>query len=295
MPAYRHPLACLAGLTLVLASLAPLAAEAQQPIRFAPLPLENLKIIHEQFQGLADYLEEATGLEIQWVRLSDYADILDQFRAGNIDLAYLGPLPYVILARDHGPTRPLCCFRDTDGAATYTCSLIVFGGSGLTLDKLKGVRFGLTQPYWTCGYLATSLMLGDVGLSLTADGNRFSYAGSHTEAALGVAQGRYDVAGIKTAIAGRYQHLDLDVIATSPPFPGFNLVANAATLDEATIQRLQEALLRLDPKTHPELAERMKNWGDPVRNGTVPPGECDYSGVAASLAKLPWPIPMGGK
>lgn len=293
MPAYCNPLARLAALLLALAAIVPLAAEAQKPIRFAPLPLENLKIIHEQFQGLADYLHEATGLEIQWVRFSDYADIIDGFRAGEVDLAYLGPLPYVILARDHPATRPLCCFRDADGSAAYTCSLVAFADSGLSLETLRGVRFGLTQPYSTCGYLATSHMLVEAGLSLTADGNRFSYAGSHSEAALGVVQGRYDVAGIKTAIAGRYSHLGLDVIATSPAYPGFNLVANAATLDQATIDRLQEALLRLDPIAHPELAARMEGWGDQIHHGTVPPDQCDYSGVAAALADLPWPIPRG--
>jgi len=282
--------ACLAALLLGL--VAPVT-QAEQVIRFAPLPEEDTKIVHEQFQGLADYLQEETGLSIRWVRLRDYADIVEQFRAGDIDLAYLGPLPYVILARDHAPTRPLCCFRDADGAAAYTCSLVVYGGSGLTLDRLKGVRFGLTQPYSTCGYLAASRMLATVGLSLTGDGNSFRYAGSHSEAALGVVQGRYDVAGIKTAIAGRYQHMDLDVIATSPAYPGFNLVANAATLDAATIERLQTALLRLDPKARPGLAERMKGWGNPVRHGTVPPNECDYSGVAGDLADLPWPIPAG--
>jgi phosphonate transport system substrate-binding protein len=279
---------------LVALALTAPVVPGEQVIRFAPLPLENTKIVHEQFQGLADYLQEETGLTIHWVRLSDYADIVEQFRAGDIDLSYLGPLPYVILARDHPATRPLCCFRDTDGAAAYTCSLVAFGGSGLTRIRLKGVRFGLTQRYSTCGYLAASQMLATAGLSLGGDGNSFSYAGSHSDAALGVVQGRYDVAGIKTAIAGRYKHMDLDVIATSPAYPGFNLVANAATLDPATIDRLQAALLRLDPEAHPELAGRMQGWGDPVRHGTVPPSECDYSGVAASLADLPWPIPAGG-
>jgi phosphonate transport system substrate-binding protein len=283
--------ACLA---LVLAVLTGPGAQAAQVIRFAPLPLENRKIVHEQFQGLADYLEEAAGVEIEWVRLSDYEEIVAAFRAGQVDLAYLGPLPYLILSRDCPQARPLGCFRDADGAAAYTCSLVVFGDSGLTLEGLKGVSFGLTQPYSTCGYLASSEMLATVGLTLGGDGNRFSYAGSHSEAALGVARGKYDVAGIKTSIAARYSHLNLNVIATSSPYPGFNLVANAATLDPGTLDRLQQALLRLDPATHPDLAERMKTWGEQIRNGTVPAEQCDYSGVAAALERLPWPIPAGG-
>ena len=283
-----------ACVVLVLAGLAGPAALAAQVVRFAPLPLEHHKIVQEQFQGLADYLEEAAGVEIEWVRLSDNADIVAAFRAGKVDLAYLSPMPYVILSQDCPQARPLACFRDADGAAAYTCSLVVFGDSGLTLEGLKGVSFGLTQPYSTCGYLASSEMLATVGLTLEGDRNRFSYAGSHSEAALGVVRGKYDVAGIKTSIAARYSHLNLHVIATSSPYPGFNLVANAATLDPVTLDRLQQALLRLDPVAHPDLAERMKTWGDPVRNGTVPNEQCDYSGVAAALERLPWPIPAGG-
>ncbi len=281
------------ALGLALNLCAP-TAQAGPVIRFAPLPLEEPKIVHEQFDGLVSYLQEQTGFEIRWVPLSDNAEIVRQFRTGAIDLAYLGPLPYVILARDHPAARPLCCFREADGETAYTCSLIAVGERGLSLERLKGVRFGLTQPYSTCGYLASSQMLAAAGLSLTGDGNSYSYAGNHSAAALGVAQGKYDVAGVKTSIAGRYRHLGLDVIATSPSYPGFSLVANAATLDAPTVERLQEVVLRLDRARHPELAGRMQTWGEQIRNGTVPHGRCDFSGVAAAVADLPFPIPEAG-
>lgn len=304
-PALRLPRWCppttphltaLLGLGLVLSlavGLCTPAARAGQVVRFAPLPIEDPAIVHEQFRGLVDFLQEQTGLDIRWVPLSDNAEIVRQFRDGAIDLAYLGPLPYVILARDDPTARPLACFRDADGDGEtgYTCSLIAIADSGLSLERLKGVRFGLTQPYSTCGYLASSQMLAAAGLTLTGDGNSFSYAGNHSAAALGVVRGKYDVAGVKTSIAGRYRHLGLDVIATSPSYPGFTLVANGATLDEPTIDRLQETVLRLDTARHPELAGRMRTWGEQIRNGAVPHDRCDFSGVAAALAKLPWPIP----
>jgi phosphate/phosphite/phosphonate ABC transporter binding protein len=301
-PVLKRPRSCpstlhqtaLLDLALVLAlalGLGTSAAQAGQVVRFAPLPLEDPRIVHEQFRGLVDFLQEQTGMEIRWVPLNDNAEIVRQFREGAIDLAYLGPLPYVMLARDDPAARALSCFRDADGETAYTCSLVANADSGLSLERLKGVRFGLTQPYSTCGYLASSQMLAAAGLTLTGDGNSFSYAGSHSAAALGVVQGKYDVAGVKTSIAGRYRHLGLDVIATSPSYPGFTLVANAATLDGPTIDRLQETVLRLDTARHPELAGRMRTWGEQIRNGTVPHSRCDFAGVAAALANLPWPIP----
>jgi phosphonate transport system substrate-binding protein len=260
-------------------------------VRFAPLPLEERGIIYEQFKGLVDYLAEETGLLFRWVHHGDYADILGEFRAGAIDLAYLGPLPYVILRRDTPHAEPLACFRDSDGAASYTCSLVAWGADRRLPEGLSGVHVGLTQPYSTCGYLAVSQMLASAGRSLGADGNSFEYAGSHQAAALGVARGRYDVAGVKTAIARRYTHLGLETIATSSRFPGFTLVANTRTLSPDRIRRLRAALLDLDPSADAGLRARMGHWGRHIRNGAVPAARCDYAGVEAALAGLPWPIP----
>ena len=290
-PAVGVALTLLLAATPVLGSSATLAGRT---IRFAPLPLEDPRIVHEQFAGLVDDIQEQTGFEIRWVHLASNEASVHPFRDGGTDLTGLGPLPLVILTRDHPATRPLCCFRDTDGATSYTCSLIALAERGLSVERLKGVRFGLTQPDSTCGDLAASQMLASVGLSLTGDGNSVRSAGNHSQAALGVVQGRYDVAGVKTSIAARYRHLGLEVIATSPNDPASPLAANAATLDAPTIARLQEVVLRLDPALHPEPAARMQTWGDPIRKGTLPHDPRDFSAAAQALAELPWPIPGAG-
>jgi len=266
----------------------PLRAES---LRFAPLPLEDRKVIHEQFQGLASYLGEAVGLEVEMVYLNDYSEILARFRQQEIDLAYLGPLPYAILRRDFADAEPLVCFRDVTGAASYTCSLVAYGGSGLTTDDLQGKHIGLTQPYSTCGYLAVSEMLAEAGSSLEADANSYEYAGSHSSAALGVVQGRYDLAGVKTAIAQRYEHLDLQILSTSRAFPGFTLVANTRTVTAPIIGRLRKALLELDPRTDEQAGLLVASWGIHLRQGAVPPESCDYGGIEEAMGRVPWPIP----
>lgn len=281
---------------LLVAKLLTIVALAQTAwadsiLRFAPLPLEDRKILHEQFHGLMAYLSRQTNRQIEMVYLDDYANILDSFRNNQIDLAYLGPLPYVILKKDFAAAEPVVCFRDVNGMPDYTCSLVAFGDDDLQLDKLKGLRFGLTQPYSTCGYLAVSEMLRQQGLSLHRDGNSFRYAGSHSKAALGVARGEFDVAGVKTAIAKRYLHLDLHILEESHRFPGFALVANRNNLDEQTIATLRAALLALDPTQNPADRNRTRSWGKHLRNGAGPPAACNYDGVAEALQHTPWPIP----
>jgi len=60
--------------------------------------MEDDKLLHEKFYGLLRYLEQQTGRTIQMVHFSEYAELLDAFSAGEIDLAYLGPLPYAVLS-----------------------------------------------------------------------------------------------------------------------------------------------------------------------------------------------------
>jgi len=279
------------SIAALLCLLLPTIASGQ-PIRFAPLPLEDPKIIHEQIGGLIDFLAEYARLPITWINFRDYGDLIAAFRNGEVDLAYLGPLPLAILQRDYNDALPLGCFRDADGAPHYSCSLVAFGDDNLFPSEIQGKHIGLTQPYSTCGWLAVSEMLRADSRRLDGDGNRFTYAGSHSQAALGVVRGRFDVAGVKTAIARRYAHLHLEQIAESQRWPGFSLVANTGTLSAEQITQLREALAELEDLEHkPALLQVTATWGKQVRNGIVAPAQCDYSAVADALAQLPWPIP----
>lgn len=287
MNTMRQPVYITIFLMLTAFSIATPARE----LRFAPLPLEDKKIIHEQFQGLAGYLSEQTGHHLRMVFHNDYARIIDAFADNKIDLAYLGPLPYVVLQKKFKEQEPVVCFRDTKGQASYTCSLVVFEDSGLQRDTLKGVRIGLTQPYSTCGYLAVSQMLGKEGLSIDGDGNSFEYAGSHSKAALGVVRGEYDVAGVKTAISKRYLHMGLKAVAESTRFPGFALIANSNTMTQEEIAAIRQAMLALDPQHSEADRERVSRWGKQFRNGAVTPDNCNYKDVSDALTGIPWPIP----
>jgi phosphonate transport system substrate-binding protein len=173
--------------------------------------------------------------------------------------------------------------------------LIVFGAEETPQNKIQNAHIGLTQPYSTCGYLAVTQMLNKVGTAIDADGNSFEYAGSHSNAALGVARGEYDIAGVKTAIARRYEHLNLKIIQTSTSFPGFSLIANTNTLSAQMIKKLRTIILSLDPAHSDADRQLMKKWGKGIKNGAVAPQQCDYQAVMETLEKMPWPIPGSGE
>ncbi len=260
-------------------------------IRFAPLIQENQSIAIEQFKDFAEYLSQALSVQIEWVFLTDYAAVLKAFQQGKIDLAYLGPLPYVLLKRNYTAAQPLACVVDTDGMATLRCALVSFNGEPpATVRDIVNMRIALTQPYSTCGYLNAAQLLAAAGRDLNGDGNRFDYVGSHSLAALGVVAGDYAVASIKMSIAQRYAHLNLKILAISPPYPGFSLVVNTATVNQPLQTVLQQVLLSLTPSNKPELM----HWGLPLRYGLVPPEQCgDYTQIDDALKLISWPLPSG--
>lgn len=266
-------------LAVLLFGALPAAAES---LVFAPLPMETPYTVAAQWKPLLDYVEEHLGVTLNIDYSASNDEVVGKFRAGRLDLAYLGPLPYVKLRQSFSAAEPIVVFREKDGAATYTCALAA-ADTPVELKSLKHKRIALTQPLSTCGYFATQGMLQQRGRSL--EENRYRYLGPHDEVALAVVRGDFDVGGLKTAIAGKYAHLGLTVLAESPPMPGLALVANRNRLSAERIEQIRQLLLNAP-------ADVRRQWGDNIRHGVVAARDSDYDG----MRQLPMPadIPAQG-
>lgn len=260
----------------VLFSTLPAAAET---LTFSPLPMETPYTVASQWKPLLTYLEQTLGITLKIDYSASNDEILDKFRAGQLDLAYLGPLPYVTLKKTFPATEPVAIFHENNGQPTYTCALAVSAESAFRLKGLKGHKVALTQPLSTCGYFATQGLLHQSGSSLEV--NHYRYLGQHDEVALAVVRGEFDAGGLKTAIARKYAHLGLVVRAESPALPGLALVANSNRVSARRIAQIRQALLDVDDKIR-------QQWGDNIRNGVTPASDSDYDG----MRQLPMPAAM---
>ena len=271
-------LMALVAFTLLIA--VPVWAET---LVFSPLPMETPSTVASQWKPLLTYLEQTLGVTIEIDYSTSNDEVVTKFREGRLDLAYLGPLPYVVLRKTFPAAEPVVIFHEKNGQPVYTCAVATLATSPLTLKGLRGRTIALTQPLSTCGYFATQGLLQQAGASLEA--NRFRYLGQHDEVALAIVRGEFDAGGLKTAIAGKYAHLGLKVLAESPPFPGLSLVANRGKVSAERIRSLQQALLNADPK-------RREGWGENLRNGVSPASDGDFDGVRR--LPLPATIPPKG-
>lgn len=261
-------------LLLVWFSTNPAAAESR-PIRFAPLPMENRETVVKQFRPMLFYLEEKLKQSVQIDFSDGYGEIIEKFRAGLIDLAYLGPLPYVELRRQYPQAEPLVHFNEPSGKPTYTCAIVAVADAGLKLEGLRGKKVALTQFLSTCGYLSVAGLLRQRGTNL--EENSYSYLDKHDAVALAVVRGEFDAGGLKTAIGKKYQHLGLNILAETEPMPGFAIVANQATLPLATQHAIRTLLTQLDPAG--EEKDMIGLWGENLRHGATDATDNDYDPV----------------
>jgi len=277
---------CLVALQLLfLANAGSLGAA--DALRFAPQPMESKSSIRQQFQPFSRFLAAQLRAEVELIYHSNYRSLIEGLRDDTIDLAYLGPLPFVLAQRQDPDIVPIVRFVNAKGDSTYTCSLVSFGPA-FDLERISPkAPIALTQPYSTCGYLLTAHQLASHGKQL--ENLPYYYAGNHAEAALDVIRGKAAFAGIKTPVARQYKHLGLHFQEAPIELPGHLLVANNRTLSADQIKILRQSLLSLKPGTEQQDRELTSDWGREFRYGAIPVKADDYAEIDKLLLQIEVP------
>jgi phosphonate transport system substrate-binding protein len=244
---------------------------AKDKLLFAPLPIQEKRVLYENFAPMISYLEKKLNREIEFVFFESYQEVLDNFQKGTIDLTYLGPLPYVTLKRQFSHTKALVAFKDKNGYAAYTCSLVT------SLNTQEKKRVALTQPSSTCGYLCVNALLDK-----KLENYKYRYVGRHDLVALAILEGKYDLGGLKTGIYKKYYHLGLQEIKRTKPFPMFALVANTKNLSSKTSEAIIKVLTEATK-------EEIQHWGELIKYGVQKIDDSDYAPIKKMLDKTDIP------
>ncbi|MDR3089302.1 MAG: PhnD/SsuA/transferrin family substrate-binding protein [Desulfobulbaceae bacterium] len=243
-----------------------------RPLRFAPLPGENHELAMGEYSPMLQELARILHRRVEFVFTGAFDELFDRFRAGEVDLAALGPLPYITLRERYAAAAPLALFRDAAGKTADACAIIAFGAAPLPLDGLHSHRFALTQTYYTCGYMAAQNLLRAHGSGL--EHNRFHYFISQESVVLAVVRGEFDGGCVRTTTARQFSHLGIRIIDETPPLPGLALVANTETLPEKDRQIIRDFLTDSDLRRTNKAG--FAAWGETVRYGAVAVSDADY-------------------
>jgi phosphonate transport system substrate-binding protein len=196
----KRALAALIGLALAFGlARAGVAAEADPALlKVALLPDENASELIKRNQPLKDYLEKALGRKVELIVTTDYSSMIEAMRFGRIDLAYFGPLSYV-LARSKSDIEPFAAMVQ-DGKPTYRSIVIANAKAGVSaFEDIKGKKMAYGDRASTSSHLIPKTMLAAAGLAADRDYQQH-FVGAHDAVAVNVANGNADAGGLSEVI-----------------------------------------------------------------------------------------------
>lgn len=241
-----------AALALAAAAALPRVAAAQSPdvIRVALLPDENAATIIQNAEPLKAYLAERLGREIEIVVTTDYSSMIEAARFGRIEVAYFGPLSYV-LAKSRAPKLEPFAVGVANGSPTYRAILIATeGGPVAAYEDVRGGPFAFGDQASTSSHLAPRTVLAKAGLIGDED-YEVVHLGKHDAVARAVAAGQVPAGGLSEEIFkvlvedGRLDPAQVRILGYSDPIPNYPMVMQG-DLDPALKESIRAAFLELD-------------------------------------------------
>lgn len=250
---------------------------ATGPIVVAVLPDQSKEALLSRHTPLLDYFEDSTSLDVELLIPLDYADLLDQFDAGRIDLAWFGGLTFV-QAAEISHAEPLA-FRDIDLQFT-SCYVVDASDTRTMIDEFQGQNFSFGPRLSTSGHLMPRFYMTENGLEPERFFASVRYSAGHDQTAIWVKDGEVALGVANCVIVqslfdnGVLNGADVRVIETTPPYPDYVWAARAA-LDEGIKVAFLDALLALDA-TVPEHLAILRSQG---ANAYLPAGMSDFEPV----------------
>lgn len=231
-------------------------------LKVALLPDENASELIKRNQPLKDYLESTLGKEVELIVTTDYSSMIEAMRFGRIDLAYFGPLSYV-MAKSKSEIEPFAAMI-VDGKPTYRSIIIANADSGVeSFADIKGKKMAYGDRASTSSHLIPkTVLLESAGLEADRD-YEAHFVGTHDSVAVNVANGNADAGGLSEVI---FEHvmdrglIDRDkvrVLGHSDEFPQYPW-AMRSNLNPELKQEIQDAFINIDDK---EILDNLKAEG----------------------------------
>jgi phosphonate transport system substrate-binding protein len=244
-------------------------------------PYLQASTLMERFTPLATYLSRAVGTDVRVRVGTSYRDHVLAVGRGKVDIAFLGPAPYVHLTREFGQF-PLLGRFGFDGKRGYRGVIVVPVASEVTsIPQLAGKRMAFGDPLSTMSSLVPRYLIQQEGVSLP-ELDKHVFLNNHHNVALGVLMGRYDAGAMKEEVFREYEQRGLRALAWSPEISSHLFVANPA-LPEPLVGKIRAAMLNLH--TTPEGAEILRS----IKKGTTlvaPVTDGDYDNLRRLLETI---------
>jgi phosphonate transport system substrate-binding protein len=159
------------------------------------VPAENASGVTERWTPFVAYLSKELGIKVTLRIANDYAAVIEGQRAGNIHIASYGSASFARARLTGVKTDAFANDINADGSTGYYSVFFVKASSPYkNIDQLKGKNLGLVDPNSTSGNNVPRFAMHKMGLEPDRFFGKVTYAGSHENAVIAVAQGTCDAA-----------------------------------------------------------------------------------------------------
>ena len=270
-------------MSVLLAAVCSIGHASSNPdpetLKVALLPDENASTVIKYNKPLEIYLEKELGKKIELVVTTDYSSMIEAMRHGRIDMAYFGPLSYV-LAKQKSDIEPFAAMKQK-GGTTYQSVLIANTGAGIAkISDIVNKNVAYGDKASTSSHLIPKSILAENGLK-AGENYREHFAGSHDAVAMAVQNGHAQAGGLSKPIfeslvqRGLVDPNKVKVLAESKPYPQYPWTMRSNLKPELK-EKIRAAFLNLKD---PEVLKPFK------ADGFGPISDKDYD-VVRSLGTL---------
>jgi phosphonate transport system substrate-binding protein len=273
----------LTALTLIMFAPTMSSAQTRDPgtLKVAVLPDESPSTLIKKNEGFKKYLETSLGKEIELVVTTDYSSMIEAMRHGRLDLAYFGPLSYVLAKQKSKLPIEAYAAQINKGTPTYTAVVIANIAAGVnSLKEIQNKNMAYGDKASTSSHLIPKAMLAERGLEVKKHYQEH-FLGAHDAVAIAVQNGNAQAGGLSKPIFDSLVErkiIDLEkvkVLEESKPFPNYPWTMRS-DLKPALKDKIRAAFFNLKDQ---EILKPLK------ADGFAPIKDKDYDGIR-ELGKL---------
>jgi phosphonate transport system substrate-binding protein len=214
------------------------------------LPGESAPTVIRLNEPMRAYLEKRLGIPVEIVVGANYAATGEALRFGRLDVAYLGPVTYVMQGR-HAKLLPFARPTHAGVGPTFQAIVIVPNDSpAKSLADLKGKEIAFGDPASTSGTWVPQYQLLAAGLTAKRDYTPRAL-GAHDAVGLAVANHRVAAGGLSLPVynrlikEGKLNSRAVRILASSPPIPEYMWTFREG-LDPTFREKIRNAFLSVN-------------------------------------------------
>lgn len=223
-------------------------SEKTETLKIGAIPDQEASVLNENMEGMAKYLSEKTGMDVEYVATVDYSSLVTSFERGDINLAWFGGLTGVqamnlVDGTEAIAQRP----RDEKFHSVFIAQ------KDLPIEKLedlKGKSFTFGSESSTSGHLMPRYYLTEAGINPDNDFDGLpNFSGSHDKTYSLVESGAFQTGALNEAVwekALEEDKVDLNkvkVFYTTPDYYDYHWAIKG---DDETTKNVKEALLSMN-------------------------------------------------